>query len=515
MSQVSFEKLVADSGTAFSGGNYEIALQLAKKAIDEDPDKPEGYYAAGRACMSMDKADEATSYYKNAIKKDQRNGNGYFLLGYSQAMAGDTASSLRSFTKALENNCDESLKGQVYKIMSMINTDQGDYDNALLNLKQAEKYLGVDPELLQQKAGCYASQKNYRDTIFTLNQLKLLQPKDYNAYSLAFKVFLELGLYDDAKDELDRALKFADIDINYYNDCIAYAYLSDPQGEDAARYQRTLAALDKALQKGKPSADEVFEFYLRAAQTYVSLEDPDKALDCLDAAVTPVESFNNGFSVLRIVDPQNNGSSVAVLSAEEEEELMEEKWDNGEFDELTERIDEMLDELDEDDAEQVSEEIQKYLTPADDLSGADDNHTDESDSLNDVFDIDDVQRDMLNALYISAYELKKDYDKILEKAIELQSSSFVANQYLGIYYELKVGKIKNSPNWERKYRDRLNFWTKRMLEDPTDAVSASYRIRCYIDLKDFENAELLCSCLPSELKEQMNEEICKAKEEGN
>ena len=34
-------------------------------------------------------------------------------------------------------------------------------------------------------------------------------------------------------------------------------------------------------------------------------------------------------------------------------------------------------------------------------------------------------------------------------------------------------------------------------------------------LKDFENAELLCSCLPSELKEQMNEEIRKVKEEGN
>ena len=127
----------------------------------------------------------------------------------------------------------------------------------------------------------------------------------------------------------------------------------------------------------------------------------------------------------------------------------------------------------------------------------------------------DVQRDLLNGLYLSAYELQNDYDKMLEMAAELQSSAYTANRYLGIYYELRIGKLKGAENWQKKYRDRLNFWTKRMLEDPTDYVSASYRIRCYIDLGDFENAELLCSCLPPEVKDELSEEIRKAKAQGD
>ncbi len=53
-----------------------------------------------------------------------------------------------------------------------------------------------------------------------------------------------------------------------------------------------------------------------------------------------------------------------------------------------------------------------------------------------------------------------------------------------------------------------------MLEDPTDFVSASYRIRSYIDLEDFDNAEQLCSCLPTDVKEALMEEINKAKAQG-
>jgi hypothetical protein len=125
-----------------------------------------------------------------------------------------------------------------------------------------------------------------------------------------------------------------------------------------------------------------------------------------------------------------------------------------------------------------------------------------------------VQRDLQNSLYLAAYELIQNYDKMLQKARELQTSDNIANQYSGMYYELKVGKYRNAENWQRKYRDRINFWTKRMLEDPTDFVSASYRIRSYIDLEDFDNAKQLCSCLPTDVKETLMEEIQKAEAQG-
>ena len=110
--------------------------------------------------------------------------------------------------------------------------------------------------------------------------------------------------------------------------------------------------------------------------------------------------------------------------------------------------------------------------------------------------------------------MKNDYDNMLHKARELQASDIVGNQYTGIYYELKVGKYRNDVNWQKKYRDRINFWMKKMLEDPTDYLSAAYRIRSYIDIGDFENAEQLCSCMPTDMKESLMEEILEAKEKG-
>ena len=53
-----------------------------------------------------------------------------------------------------------------------------------------------------------------------------------------------------------------------------------------------------------------------------------------------------------------------------------------------------------------------------------------------------------------------------------------------------------------------------MLEDPTDFISASYRIRSYIDIGDFDNAEQLCACLPTDVKAPLMEEINKAKAQG-
>lgn len=511
---MSYTEYIANSNTAFGSGEFATSLKYAELAIKEEPKETDGYFCAGKACMSLDKPSEASEFFKKAIDIDKKNGDGYFLLGYAQAMAGNTVEALKALTRALENNCDEVLKGQIYKIMSMINTDQSDYENALVNLTQAEQFIGLDYELLQQKVGCYASLKDYRQTLFTLNQMKLLQPNDYAAYSLAFHIFMELGIYDEAKAELERAEDYAELNMTYYNDRVAYALMHDPQNDTSERWTNTIKEISTALQKGKPNADQVFEMYLRASQLYLSLEQPDKAIDCLDAAGDPVMSYNQKFSVL--FDKTDEISPISIpedLTPEEEEEIMQEKWDNGEFDEISEQIQDAMYDIDEDDPEQIAEAVQKYLSPLEQIPEKEkDDYRDYI--LEDTFFMNTVQTDMRNSLYLSAYEVKQDYDNMLNKARELQASDVIGNQYSGIYYELKVGKYKNDVNWEKKYRDRINFWTKRMLKDPTDYMSASYRIRSYIDLEDYNNAEQLCSCMPADIKEPLMEEIQKAKLEG-
>ena len=162
-----FDEYIANSNLAFAGGNYSDAVEYAKKAIELEPKSVDGYLCAGKAYMSVEELDEAITCFRRATDLEKHNGNCWFLLGYAQILSGNTADALKSLTKAVESNCDDALKGQIYKMMSMINTDQGDFKNALVNLEQAEGFVGLDYEILQQKAACYASEAvRARDSLF-------------------------------------------------------------------------------------------------------------------------------------------------------------------------------------------------------------------------------------------------------------------------------------------------------------------------------------------------------------
>lgn len=514
---MSYTENIANSNTAFGSGEYSVALKYAKLAIADEPKETEGYFSAGKACMSLDNPDGAVEFFSKALEIDKKNGNGYFLLGYASALAGKTIEALQALTRALENECDETLKGQIYKIMAMINSDKNDFENALLNLKQAEQYVGIDPEILQQKAACYASMRDYHETLFTLNQMKLLQPNDYTAYSLAFHVFLDLNMYEEAEAELTRAEEFANLTMTYYEDRIAFALMHDADKVTdeklSEHWNEVLDKIDEALNKGRPDAHQVFEMYLRAAEVYSSMEKYDKALECLDSSVDPVSSYNNGFSVLLKDDKAAPAVSADTLSPEEEEERLEAMWENGDFDDISEKMEEAMEDIDSDDPEEIAEAMQRYLTPLDSIPEAEKAKEAEY-RLVGNFEPSQLEKDMRNSMYLPIYESKKDYDNMLHKARDLQSSNIEGNQYNGIYYELRICKLKNDANWQKKYRDRINFWMKKMLEDPTDYLSAAYRIRCYIDLGDFEKAEQLCDCMPNDMKDTLVNELQKAKENG-
>lgn len=513
-----YEELISGANLAFAGNQFKLSFEKSLDAIQMDKSKAEGYLCAGKAALSLGMVSDAIGFLGTAAKIDKKNGNINFLLGYAYGMDGNSAKALQSLTKALELNCDDQLKGQVFKMMAMINTENGDYENALANLRQAEKHIGLDYEILQQKAACYAQKRDFRQTIFVLNQMKLLKPKDYTAYSLAFNIFMELEGYYEARDELRRAEKIADLTMAYYNDLASYTMLQRTDSDDREalndNWKEIIKIIDTGLAKGKPNGAQVFETYMRAAQIYLSLEMPENAIKVLDEAVDAVSSFNNGFSIVLFDNEQTKGNTTGFepLSSEDEEALMQERWDNGEFDAITESINSVLSETMNEDPEALAEEIYQYLTPTDTIPV----ETDEEEvyKIDEPLDMDQSHTDVRNTMYITAYEMLKDYDKLLAKARELQTSSIVVNQYNGIYYELKVGKYTNKENWEKKYKERINFWTKRMLENPADYVSASYRIRSYIDIGDFANAEQLVACLPTDAKDALTEEINRAKSKG-
>lgn len=511
-----YQEYLSQANLAFSGAHFEQALELANKAIEIEPNVPEAYYTAGKACMSLNKPKAAVKSFEAAIKLDKSNGNGYFLLGYALMMAEEFAKALGPLTRALELNCEQELKGQIYKMLTMLNSDAGDYANALVNLEHAEEFCGVDYELLQQKAACLAQLNDFRGAFYTLNQMKLLKPNDYLAYSLAITLFLQMEYYDEAKEELERAKRYAALTFDYYKDYVNYLLLRDYKNVTeeslSAKWNDVLQLIDEGLKKGHPRGDQVADFYLKAANVYLSLGAPEKTIRVLDQMVDVVKSYNMGFSVLFEDQATSGDAPLMENDREYEESLMQERWDNGELEGFRDTIEEAIMNRTTDDSEELAEEIRQCLTPIENIPSTKD--FEDKYFLTDGYELDQVNRDTRNITYVEAYEMLKEYDKVLQKARELQGSPLVGAQNYGMFYELRVGKLKGQDNWRTKYRDRINFWTKKMIEDPTDFVSAGYRIRAYIDLGELEKAEQLSDSLPKDAKQAVMKEISKARAQG-
>ena len=517
---MSYTEYIANANTAFGGGEYGLAVEYAQKAIKEEPKEIDGYVIAGKSYISMANGKEAEEYLKKAAAIRPNDGTVLFLLGYAQTIYDNIPAALRTLTRSLEVSRDDAIRGQIYKIISMINTNQGDFKNALINVEQAEECLGNDYEILRLKVACYTKLNDFHQAFFVLNQMKLLQPANYLAYSIAFNMLMELGMHEEAKAELERAKKYSDLPMLYYNDSISYILLSNPDqlsAEDMReRLMKAQKTIDEGLRSCEVTAHEVFDYYLRAAQNYISLNNPNEAVRVLDAAGDPIGAYNSGFSIVRESEivSKDEPMNEQGLSAEDEEALMQERWDNGELSEISEAIEDALMNSGSVDSEDISNEVEAYLTPLDAIP-AESSKSETRTLLHGDFEMSQYQKDKRNSLYVSAYELLEEYDKMFSKARELQASSVPENQYAGIYYELRVGKLQNKENWEKKYKERINYWTKCMLENPMDFASATYRIKAYIDIGDYENANTLCDCLPQDVRGALKEEIEEArKKEG-
>ena len=77
---MNYNEYISYSNIVFGSNEFVRSLEYAKKAITENPDAVEGYLCAGKACMSLDKYNEAIDFFKKALLKDKANGNAFFFL---------------------------------------------------------------------------------------------------------------------------------------------------------------------------------------------------------------------------------------------------------------------------------------------------------------------------------------------------------------------------------------------------------------------------------------------------
>lgn len=494
-------QLLADSHFAFINSQNSEALHLANEAMRLASKNPDAYQCAGNAYMSLGQYDKAVESYRKAVKLDPNNGNRYFNLGYALATSEKAAEAVKNLAKAEELGCSPENTVQLYNLLGIICFDIGRYKDALVNLEKAEQIIGVDMDIMKRKVIIYGMKNDIRNGLLTTNQMKLVAPSEYEGYQLAFKLLCQVNRLDDAERELEMARKYVPLSMDYYFDCMTFEIQKYQIDKDKQRYQKALMFIEEALKTLKPTSAEVIESYINAAEIYLQLENPDKTIDCLNAAQNPVESYNLGFDVInKEVEPVNlTEYDVEEMIEADKERIAEEYGDYG-LEELVESID-----PDENGA-------REYLTNIEDEADAEEAayRLDESEEI----ELSPENTDQINRLYVGAYTLKKDFDKVIDHARKLQSSESVQNSYIGIYSETNAYKELGSNETEQKYEETIKYFRNAMIKDPSDMAAVTFRIQCYMDIGQYDEAEQLCNLLVNELKKPLLEKIEEAKSGG-
>lgn len=497
------QQLISDSRIAFLNQQNDIALNLANQAIKLEHNNADAYKCAGNALMSLERYDEAIKNYSLAVKYDASNGNRYYDLGFAQATNEKLADALKSLAKADELGCIPENLVQLYNLLGIICFDIGRYDDALINLSKAEQLVGVNLDILQRKAIIYGIKNDIRSGLQIANQIKLVAPSEYLGYQLAFKLLVQAKRLDTAEIELQKAAKYATPTMDFYFDQMTLELENYNVNKDKIHFHRALEIIEGALKSVQPEITSVVESYINAAEIYLQLENADKTLECLNAAQAPADAYNNDYAIVDVtlVPPVELDEYTIEEMIEADREKMEEELGEYGLEELIENT-----EPNEDGEREFFTEIEEES-----LEIGSSFKLEESEQ----YEISSDNRDQINRLYIGAYTLKKDFEKVIEYASVLQASEGVQNVYIGKYTEANALKEMGSPDATAKYEEVIKFFRNAMMKDPTDIMAVTFRVQCYIDIENYTEAEEVCNLLTKEIKQPLLQKITEAKSGGD
>ncbi len=233
-------------------------------------------------------------------------------------------------------------------------------------------------DILQRKAIIYGIKNEIRNGVQVANQIKLVAPSEYIGYKIAFKLLIQAKRLDIAEKEFEK-------------------YRED---KDKSHFHAALDMIARSLKTIKPEISSTVESYINAAEIYLQLENPDKTIECLNAAQAPVDAYNNGFEIV-----ESTVSESTPLTEYDIEEMIEADRERiadeyGEYglEELAESI-----EPDEEGNREYFTEIEDE--PQESVSAF---QLDESEEVE--LTADNV--DQINRLYIGAYTVKKDFERV-------------------------------------------------------------------------------------------------------
>ena len=409
---------------------------------------------------------------------------------------------MKSFAKAEELGCAPENLVQLYSALGIVCFNIGRFDDALINLEKAEQIIGVDLDILQRKAIIYGIKDDVRSGLLTANQIKLIAPSEYIGYQIAFKLLIQAKRLEAARKELEKARKYTAASMVFYSDCMTLELEEYQTDQDEEHFKSALTYIVEALNTAKPTVVDVIESYINAAEIHLQLNDSAQTINCLNAAQNPVGAYNNGFEVIvQKFDPIELSEYDVEDMIEGDRLRIAENYGEYGLEELVASA-----EPDEEGNREYFTEIENELQDTGSAYKLDESLT---------FEHTKDNIDQINRLFIGAYTLEKDFNRVIEYARKLQTSENISNEYIGRYSEVNAMKELGLPETERRYEELIKFFRNAMIKDPTDIIAVTFRIQCYIDISKYDEAEQLCTLLTKEMREPLLDKIKEMKSGGD
>jgi len=285
---------LSDAEVALIAGQYATALELGEKVIAEDENNAAAYVIMGKACLLLEKHEEAEKHLQKAVDFDSTNGERYFDLGNVKLTLGKLPKALACYSKAEKLGCDDEVMQKLYFQLGMINNASGNTKSALINFDKADRYGIVDSdtkEMLIKRILIYIERQDFNRAEDYAIQLKMLAPDDFNSYSAYFQVLIAAGKFDQAEKILEEAENYSDFDSDILKKedmCTYKAMILTMKAENepehkVAHYQSAIAMFDEFLSTPNLPRDAVINITISKADIFINLGNFKEALQCIDS----------------------------------------------------------------------------------------------------------------------------------------------------------------------------------------------------------------------------------------
>ncbi|MEF3167768.1 MAG: tetratricopeptide repeat protein [Deltaproteobacteria bacterium] len=180
--------------------DLEGAKRWAEMALAKDPDNSKVKISLARIHAAMGNLSEARIMLEEVLSKDPQNRNALFWAGTIAAQAQDIPKAIELLERAKTTDGDGPFMTFYY--LGLLYRDQGNYEKAISNLKQAiELNPGLDAAW-KDLADTYNQKGDTEGAIKTLRSFVAREPGNLKARDLLIRFLMEKRKISEARDEL-------------------------------------------------------------------------------------------------------------------------------------------------------------------------------------------------------------------------------------------------------------------------------------------------------------------------